>query len=457
MGKARSFSLLRDPENASMRKIALISEHASPLGVIGGVDAGGQNIYVAHVAQQLAARGLEVDVYTRRDNPHLPDEVRIGGTAGGQVRVIHVPAGPAAEVPKEGLLPYMDAFADFMIARMRRDPNPVDVMHANFFMSGAAALRVRKRLGIPLVVTFHALGRVRRLHQGAADGFPDRRFAIEDELVARADRIVAECEQDLQDLRTLYRADPRRVAVVPCGFDDAEFHPVPRAEARRRLDWDPDEFAILQLGRLVPRKGIDNVIDALAHLPMQGGRPARLFVVGGGHYAPDPAREPELARLMARAAEAGVASRVSFVGRRDRHELRWFYGAADVFVTTPWYEPFGITPVEAMACATPVLGAAVGGIRTTVEDGRTGYLVPPRDPAALAERLQALRADPALCERLGRAGRARAVEHFTWRRVAAQLAEVYRAAVPNPRRARAGSAATHRGGAVYAKPRKEEA
>ncbi|OXH84904.1 glycosyl transferase family 1, partial [Burkholderia multivorans] len=132
-----------------MQRIALISEHASPLGVIGGVDAGGQNIYVANVAKQLAERGLDVDVYTRCDNAHLPEVVRIGT----RMRVIHVPAGPPVDVPKEKLLPYMGAFADYMIARMRREPDPVDVMHANFFMSGEAALRVKKRLGIPLVTT----------------------------------------------------------------------------------------------------------------------------------------------------------------------------------------------------------------------------------------------------------------------------------------------------------------
>lgn len=209
-----------------MQRIALISEHASPLGVIGGVDAGGQNIYVANVAKQLAERGLDVDVYTRCDKPHLPDTVQIGP----RMRVIHVPAGPPVEVPKERLLPYMRAFADHMIARMRCEPDPVDVMHANFFMSGDAGLRVKQRLGIPLVTTFHALGRVRRLHQGAADGFPDERFAIEDTLARRSDRLIAECPQDALDLKTHYHADAARIEMRAVRVRRAR---IPAGAARR--------------------------------------------------------------------------------------------------------------------------------------------------------------------------------------------------------------------------------
>ncbi|GBH27401.1 transferase [Burkholderia vietnamiensis] len=415
----------------------MISEHASPLGVIGGVDAGGQNIYVANVAKQLAERGLDVDVYTRCDNAHLPEVVQIGP----RMRVIHVPAGPPPDVPKERLRPYMGAFADYMIAGMRREPDPVDGMHANFFMSGEAGLRVKRRLGLPLVPTFHALGRVRRLHQGAADGFPDARFKIEDTLARRSDRLIAECPQDALDLTTHYRADAARIEIVPCGFDAQEFRPVPRADARAQLGWQQDAFVVLQLGRLVPRKGIDNVIDALARMPRDPQRPTHLYIVGGSQATPDPARDPELARLMAPAHDNGIADRVTFVGRRDRAALHLYSSAADGVVTTPWYEPFGITPVEAMACAAAVVGSDAGGIRTTVDDGGTGYLVPPRDPAALAARLLQLRAQPDLCAALGRAGYLRAHRFYTWRGVADRLVDVYRdVAYPQ----RAGTAATRR-------------
>ncbi|MCC8395477.1 glycosyltransferase family 1 protein [Paraburkholderia sp. MMS20-SJTR3] len=401
-------------------KIALISEHASPLAVAGGVDSGGQNIYVANVARQLVEMGHQVDVFTRRDRALLPLSVAMDGA-----RVIHVPAGPPRQLPKEQLLPFMDEFAAFLIDFFRREQQPYDVMHANFFMSGLAALKVKDALGVPLVTTFHALGRVRRIHQGADDGFPDDRFAIEDELVARSDVVVAECPQDEADLLEHYRADPARIEIVPCGFDADEFRPVDRASARDALGWRHDEFIVLQLGRLVQRKGIDNVVRGVGVLKQTYRAPARLYVVGGNSDAPNELATPEIARLRGIARECGVADETCFVGRRGRARLRDYYSAADVFVTTPWYEPFGITPVEAMACATPVIGADVGGIRYTVADGLTGFLVPPRDPHLLAARLQQLRRDPELAARMGEAGLERARALFTWRGVGASLAQLY--------------------------------
>jgi glycosyltransferase involved in cell wall biosynthesis len=307
-------------------------------------------------------------------------------------------------------------------------------------MSGLAALKVKDALGVPLVMTFHALGRVRRIHQGASDGFPDERFAIEDELVRRADRIVAECPADEADLVTHYHADPSRIAVIGCGFDTAEFAPVDQLKARRRLGWRADEFAVLQLGRLVPRKGIDNVVQGVAELEARHGVRARLYVVGGDAEAPNEIATPEIARLRGIAHRCGIEDRVTFVGRRERAQLRYFYSASDVFVTTPWYEPFGITPVEAMACATPVIGADVGGIRHTVRHGETGWLVPPNDPAALADRLHAIHADAARARAMGEAGRARALAHFTWRQIGLELEDVY-AQLAGTRGARTSTAA----------------
>ncbi|MEX3951408.1 glycosyltransferase family 4 protein [Paraburkholderia sp. EG287B] len=401
-------------------KIALVSEHASPLAVAGGVDTGGQNIYVAHVARQLQRAGHQVDVFTRRDRALLPRISHMDG-----VRVIHVPAGPAMQLPKELLLPHMPQFAEFLVNFCRSEKRPYDVIHANFFMSGLAALAVKDALRVPLVMTFHALGRVRRLHQGANDGFPDERFAIEDELVRRADCIVAECPADQTDLVEHYRADPARIAVIACGFDPDEFSPVERRQARRRLGWSASEFCVLQLGRLVERKGIDNVVRGVAALEARHGVKARLYVVGGDADTPNEIATPEIARLRGIAHRCGIEPRVTFVGRRARSQLRDFYSAADVFVTTPWYEPFGITPVEAMACATPVIGADVGGIRHSVRHGETGWLVPPRDPQALAERLLAIHGDPAHARAMGEAGRKRAQAYFTWRQIGLELEDVY--------------------------------
>ncbi len=412
-----------------MQRVALVSEHASPLAVAGGVDSGGQNIYVAAVARELARLGIAVDVFTRRDNPLLPRIV----TLRPGVRVVHVDAGPSQHLPKEALLPFMPAFAGELRRAFEAAAPAYDCVHANFFMSGWASLRAAEACDLPLVTTFHALGRVRRVHQGECDGFPDERFGIEDELVRASHRIVAECPQDRQDLLDLYDGDPARIDIVPCGYDPREFRPLPRGAARRSLGWSEDAFIVLQLGRLVPRKGIDTVIDAIGLLRRDHATEAALYVVGGSSERPNPIATPEIGRLMDRAVAAGVSDRVHFVGRRDRSELHRYFSAADVFVTTPWYEPFGITPVEAMACGTPVVGSAVGGIRTTVIDGVTGCLVPPRDPVALADRLASLAADRPLRLAMGEAGRQRADAAFTWSSVADRLVEVYRHAIADCR------------------------
>ena len=410
-------------------RIALISEHASPLATLGGVDAGGQNTYVDQVARALGRRGHAVDVLTRRDSPELPPVVELQPG----VRVLHVEAGPPAFVPKEQLLEHMPEFARRATRLLAADDprQGCDLLHANFFMSGLVGMRLSRAFNLPLAVTFHALGLVRREHQGSADAFPPERIDIERTLVQQADALIAECPQDRADLMRLYGARPSRISTVPCGVDTQLFAPGDKAAARRALGWADDEFIILQLGRLVPRKGIDNVILALARLPRT--LRARLVVVGGDSAEPDERATPEIVRLRAIAQQAGVADRVSFTGQRARPQLPRYYVGADVFVTTPWYEPFGITPLEAMACGTPVVGSAVGGIRHTVAPGISGCLVPPRDPEALAAQLLRLQAHPQIARSLGRGGVQRVRTLFTWDRVAAELLAVYRTLAPAAR------------------------
>lgn len=402
-------------------RIALISEHASPLATVGGIDAGGQNIYVAQVARHLAARGHAVDVYTRRDHGDLAAVV--DWEPG--IRVVHVLAGPTCFVPKEKMLPLMDDFTQSMLDFLRREHRSYDVIHANFFMSGLVAANLRRVLGIPYVVTFHALGKVRRLYQGNADGFPKARVAIEENVAREADAVIAECPQDQDDLERHYHVDSGKIEIIPGGFDPAEFWPVDKTYARRRLGLSPEEPTLLYLGRIVPRKGVDTVIQAFARLQKKHGKSARLLVVGGDNDVPDPGTTPELGRLRKIAEQEGVRERINFAGLRPRQMLRFFYSAADMFVTTPWYEPFGITPLEAMACGTPVIGSCVGGIKFTVHDGVTGFLVPAKNPDVLADKMAELYGNPerrrTMCARAVR----RVHHHFTWRTISRQLENLY--------------------------------
>ncbi|MGE5140554.1 MAG: glycosyltransferase, partial [Rudaea sp.] len=240
-----------------------------------------------------------------------------------------------------------------------------------------------------------------------------------------ADHIAAECPQDEEDLINLYNADPGKISIVPAGFDPGEFWPINKVVARIALGLAPEDKVVLQLGRMVKRKGVDNVIQGFARLLSNHKMNAHLLIVGGESDDPDPERTPEIGRLLEIAREAGIEDHVTFVGRRGRDALKYYYSAADIFVSTPWYEPFGITPLEAMACGTPVIGSNVGGIKFTVRDGETGYLVPANDPAAMGERLAHLLRQPKLLSVFRRQAIKRANDLFTWQHVTTGLATLY--------------------------------
>lgn len=400
-------------------RVALVSEHASPLASLGGVDAGGQNVYVGALAMELARRGEEVVVYTRRDGTDLPTEVGMAP----RVTVHHVDAGPPRGVPKDELFPHMVEFAHGL--RRAWQHWAPDVVHAHFWMSGWAADRARPN-DLPLVQTFHALGVVKRRHQGERDGSPAERDGVERRLLRCADHTVATCSDEVFELVRL-GGDPRHVSVVPCGVDLDHFSPhgvvEPRTGSRHRL---------VVVSRLVERKGVGNVITALA------GVPGAELVIAGGPGAADLGRDPEAARLRQLARDHGVADRVQFRGRVERADLPALLRSADVVVCVPWYEPFGIVPLEAMACGVPVVASAVGGLIDTVVDGVVGLHVPPRRPDQLAVTLRTLLDDPVLRARFGAAGRRRAESRYGWPRVAESVQGAYRelVAAPTARRAR---------------------
>ncbi|WP_261387626.1 glycosyltransferase [Chitinophaga pinensis] len=243
------------------RRIAFISEHASPLAALGGADAGGQNVYVGEVARQLAHKGYQIDIFTRRDDQELPRVANFSDT----IRVVHIDAGPAKDIPKETLLQYMPAFTSDMLQFMQEEQLSYELVHANFFMSALVAMDIKAALDIPFVVTFHALGHIRRIHQGNNDTFPEERIAIEERAVREASLIIAECPQDRDDLINYYQAAVDKITIIPCGVNTEEFYPMNKSVARSLLKLSQEERILLQLGRMVPRKGVDNVIAALSN------------------------------------------------------------------------------------------------------------------------------------------------------------------------------------------------
>ena len=393
----------------------MVSEHASPLAALGGVDAGGQNVHVAALSIALARRGHNVTVYTRRDDPGLPREVLIRP----RLKVVHIDAGPARHVPKDALLPYMDRLAEGIAEDW--GARPPDLVHAHFWMSGLAALDAGRRPGgarVPVVQTFHALGTVKRRHQGSEDTSPSQRRWLEPAVGRSVDRIIATCSDEVFELKAM-GIDPAKVSIAPCGVDlqlfAASGAPAPRPRAPR----------ILSVGRLVPRKGVDLVIRALPLLREAGFDDVELLIVGGGGDAAVTGADPEARRLSELARELGVEDRVTLRGQVPREDMPGILRSADAVVCAPWYEPFGIVPLEAMACGVPVVAAAVGGLTDSVVDRGTGLLVPQQDPAAIAAAVAELLADPDLRAELGQAGQQRARTRFSWERVAAETEKAY--------------------------------
>ncbi len=403
--------------------IALISEHASPLAVIGGEDAGGQNIHVAMLAGALADRGHEVVVYTRRDDRSLPPRVRMRPG----VCVDHLDAGPPDPISKDELRPYVPQMAAELQRRwLSRRPT---VAHAHFWMSGLAALSAAAAVNVPVLQTFHALGVVKRRMQGEHDGSPCDRLASERKLVGNVDRIVATCRDEVDELRAL-GGKRQLIDVVPSGVDVTSFQPHGCAPARGA------KHRIVTVGRLVRRKGFADVIDALPALP-----DTELLIVGGPPEAELP-HDEEALRLRRRAVQRGVADRVYLTGRVDRDGVASLLRSADLAVCAPWYEPFGIVPLEAMACGIPVVASAVGGMLDTVEDGVTGRLVAPRRPRELAAAIAELLQDPHRRAVMGAAGVTRVTERYRWEEIARLTEASYHRALVSHRARVTGSLST---------------
>jgi D-inositol-3-phosphate glycosyltransferase len=401
-------------------RIAMISEHASPLAALGGVDAGGQNLHVAELAAALGERGHQVRVYTRKDSRQLAELV----DCGGGVEVVHVPAGPPRSLPKDELLPYMGAFGRWLARAWRTgertgDWRP-DVVHAHFWMSGLAALTARSQYPAPVVQTFHALGSVKRRHQGDRDTSPAQRIGYERVLGRLVDQVIAQCSDEIAELIAL--GIPRAsIRLVSSGVDTRRF----RSGGPVALPPYPGG-RILSAGRLVERKGYADLIEAMPLVP-----DAELVIIGGPPQA-KLAADPLVRKLRELADRCGVADRVQFVGAVPADQMPAWYRSADLLACPAWYEPFGLTPLESMACGVPVVAYAVGGFTDTVVDHVTGELVRPRDVRALGGSLRGLLADPLRRLEYAAAAVDRARERYSWERAVEQMLAVYARLVGAP-------------------------
>lgn len=393
-----------------MNRLAVLSMHTSPLAQPGTGDGGGMNVYVRELASALARVGAQCDVYTRAEDPARPAVVAVEPG----LRVHHVPAGPLAAVPKEDLPDLVDEFTEGVLTRMRRGYE-ADAVHANYWLSGSAGHAVKHELDLPLVSTFHTLSRVK------AEGDPDprRRAEAEARIMGCSDAVLASCSVEAHQIAALYATDPARIEIVAPGVDHAFFSPGYRPQARRAIGIEADGPMLLFVGRIQPLKGLDVAVRALAALD---DHPDAFLVVVGGPSGPQ--GEAEIERIGELAADLGVLDRIRRVPPQPHELLSTFYRAADVCLVPSRSESFGLVALEAGACGTPVVAAAVGGLRTLVEHGRTGFLVEGRDPAAFAAYAGELLDNPLLAVEMSGAAADRA-RRYTWSDAAARLQRLY--------------------------------
>ncbi len=371
------------------------------------------SVYVRALATALARAGVECDVLVRRERDDLPPVVDLEPG----LRVVHLDAGPRHPVPKHELIELVEPMVAATMDLVTVDGD-YDLLHANYWVSGAVGHRLKHELDVPLVATFHTLARVKA--DAGIDDDPALRSRIEHEIVECADLMLASTDSEREQLVGLYDADPNRIEIVPPGVDHDVFSPTSarsRQQERAALGL-PASPVLLFAGRIQPLKGADLAIAALGALP---DRSATL-VVAGGPSGPEGSRE--LQRLHDLSQALGLQDRVRFVPPQAHRELARYYRAVDVCLVPSHSESFGLVALEAAACGTPVVAAAVGGLRSLVDDDVTGYLVDSRDPADYAAPIAALLTDPARARAMGEAAEARS-RRYGWTMTAARLRRSY--------------------------------
>jgi D-inositol-3-phosphate glycosyltransferase len=408
-------------ERPARPRVAVVSLHTSPLDQPGAGDSGGMNVFIRAAAERLAASGAPVDVFTRcrgRDGPEVED-------LGGGSRLVYVKAGPCAPVPKEELPRYLPEFLGGVLRRQRQEGVSYDVVHTHYWLSGWVGRSAKEIWGVPLVASFHTLGKVKNYSLALGEvPEPSARLVGEERVIADADLIVAATPSEAAQLVGLYRAEARRIRVIPPGVDHRLFFPRPRDEASARIHLAGARL-LLFVGRLQVHKGPDVAVRTLAEAVArdpEGTADAVLAIVGGPSGAGQGA---EVARLMDLASALGVGDRVMLFPPQPQARLADFYAAAEVVLVPSRSESFGLVALEAQACGVPVVAAAVGGLRSVVEDGITGFLVEGHDAGDHAERVLELLRDPEAARRKGRAG----VEHsfrFSWDTTAGRMLGAYR-------------------------------
>ncbi len=383
------------------------------------------NVYVRDLTLELGRLGIHVDVFTRSQDEHVPHVLHDLGYGN---RVVHIPAGPERPLPKQELADHIPQFVEGIKKFAEEKGIQYDLIHSHYWLSGLAAEALSDAWGgTPIIQMFHTLGEMKnRVARDDSEREGSYRLDGEQHVLARVDRVIAATPAEQAQLEWLYKADMRKVCVIPPGVEVGHFYPIPVDEARQYIGLAPEARMILFVGRIEPLKGLDTLIKAVACLRVKDlAEPVHLAVIGGDPEAAPEEMSAEMARIQKMCDDLTVGKMVAFLGKRSQDTLPYYYSAAEVVVMPSHYESFGMVALEAMACGTPVLASQVGGLAFLVQDGVTGYHVPDGDDEALCERLSALLGNAALRRTLGR----KAVEYaqtYAWDKIAVQVLGVYR-------------------------------
>ncbi len=414
-------------------RIAMLSYHTCPLAVLGGKDTGGMNVYVREITRQLGEMGIHVDVFTRSQNEHVPHVLHDLGFGN---RIVHMPAGPEYPLPKKELAAYLPQFVEGIREFSQSKGIAYDLIHSHYWMSGIAAIELKKRWGVPIIHMFHTLGLMKnRVAQSANEIEGEYRIDGEKQVLAAADKIIAATQAEYAQLLWLYQADENKITVIPPGVDVCRFYPIPADEAKEYIGVAPCGRMLLFVGRIEPLKGLDVLVEAIRLMHQTDvlrEHPFCLAIIGGGPYDNSEADESlEMSRIKDLTDKAGLHDFVTFLGRKSQDSLPYYYSAAEAVVVPSQYESFGMVALEAMACGTPVVASQVGGLAYLVQDGVTGYTVPVDEPAELARKLISIIVDEKLRTQLG--GQAvRVAQDYAWEKIAARLLAVYEALLTHP-------------------------
>lgn len=409
-------------------RIGMISVHTSPLAPLGGKKTGGMNVYVRELARELARRGIEVDIFTRRSAPNTPE---IDTSLGEGVRVITIPAGPVQPMDPDAIFPHLSQFAAGIIAYVTRTQRQYDVIYSHYWLSGWVAHKLKEVWKTPFVHMFHTLGHMKNRIGTGPVSIPDVRITVETQIVSWADRIIAATPAEHAQLLWLYRADRRKITIVPPGVDPQRFRPIPQPEAKAQLNIPDKDKLLLFVGRIEPLKAVDTILEALKLIKIENPdllTSTRCAIIGGD---PDSSADTELTRLRELCCAMNLDEVVDFLGAKDHKMLPLYYAAASAVIVPSDYESFGMVALEAMAAGTPVIASEVGGLAFLVQDHMTGFLIPVRDAPALANAMTRLLCDPEIRFKLGQ-NAAELAQHYIWPRIVNQLLPVFESVAFRP-------------------------